>query len=200
MKYFTYFDYPGWETHRDSLIEYRKASGLENEPWTGISCADFDSTLLKIAEELKEQGLQVLQFIFITFPPTSLDNKDISDPASLYIHIDHQDDEVHLSKNIAPTTFAPQYVLNIPLINCELSKTYHYELIDPAQQERPHGWGGGCFEWSDVREVSCESLNKPAILKVSAPHAVHNPTNSPRIVASIRIGNDSPAILKLLND
>lgn len=200
MKYYHYFEYPNWQKHRDMLISYREEKGFAKEAWTGVNLDQFKNDLPELILELKEQGIELLQIIFIAFRQTNLDSMDPNDPSSVYIHIDSKDDYEHLEKGVAPTTFAPEYVLNIPLINCDQSETLHYELIDPTLPGSNHAWGGGCVDYKNIKEVSRFTLDRPAILKVDVPHAVHNPTLNPRIVASMRITSSCPAIQRLTND
>jgi hypothetical protein len=103
-----------------------------------------------------------------------------------------------LLKDSAPTLFSPKYVLNIPLVNCENSTTFFYDFIDPNKQTKStHIHFGGCVDYSNVVEVDKFTLNKPAFLKVSVPHAVHNPTDSLRIVCSMRVDDSSPLLKRI---
>jgi hypothetical protein len=198
-KYFHYFEYNNWLAHREKLIDYKSKKIPIDHAWYGVNQKDFDLDLEDIVKDLKEVGLIVKQIIFISFPTTDLNSKDLNDTKTIYIHVDSKDDEEHLLKDIAPTAFAPRYVLNIPLINCEQSKTFFYEFIDSDKNTSyQHAWGGGCVDYSNVTEVDSLTLDKPAFLKVDVPHAVHNPTDQLRIVCSMRIDDNSPALIKLL--
>jgi hypothetical protein len=201
ITYCKYFEFENWLYVKERLIDYFQRSNIE-DIWYPISLAEMERDIPDIVELLKKSGAIPLQLIFIQFPgPTDLTSTDPDDPKTVYIHIDHSDEDEHATLEItrAPTNFVPTHVLNIPLINCESSITLFYELKDKTKNELPWGgWGIGpkeagitVVDHSNVTLVDTIVLDKPAILKIDVPHAVHNPTPDLRIVASIRISEES---------
>ena len=197
-KYYQYFDYPNWLEHRDRLLDYKQMKIPSDQAWYGLNHDEFSTDLKDVIDDYAQLGLYIKQIIFISFPPTDLNSTDMNDSKTIFIHVDSQDDEEHLKKEGLSTLFAPKYVLNIPLVNCEKSTTFFYDFIDPDKDTADkHIWGGGCVDYSNVVEVEKFSLDKPALLKVDVPHAVHNPTNDLRIVCSMRVDDNSPALKRL---
>jgi hypothetical protein len=196
--FYQYFEYPNWLEHREKLLVYRQLKIPNDQAWAGLNYEEFSTDLKDIVKDYAQLGLYIKQIIFISFPPTDLNSTDMNDPKTIYIHVDNKDDEEHLLKDAVSTVFAPKYVLNIPLINCENSTTFFYDYIDPNKETSDtHIWGGGCVDYSNVFEVDKFNLNKPAFLKVDVPHAVHNPTDSLRIVCSIRVDDNSPILKRM---
>jgi hypothetical protein len=196
-QYYSYYDYPGWEEHQKRLWDYRERVNPEDQAWWSVNYDTFKDDLGDLLQEFRDVGIYVQQIIYIAFRSTQMDNMDPSDASSIYIHIDSKDDEEHLQKQQDTTTFTPEYVFNIPLKNCESSETLFFEFIDPTDPNRnlgQHAWGGGCVDYNNIYEADRFKLDRPAFLKINGPHAVHNPTQEPRIVASIRIHKDSPAL------
>jgi hypothetical protein len=197
-KFYQYFDYPNWLDHQEKLLAYRKLKIPNDQAWGGVNYDEFVTDLKDIIDDYKDLGLYIKQIIFISFPPTDLNSTDMNDPKTIYIHIDSKDDEEHLLKDSVDTVFAPKYVLNIPLVNCEKSTTFFYDVIDPTKNTPSnHIWGGGCVDYSNVVEADNFTLNKPAFLKVDVPHAVHNPTDELRIVCSMRVDDNSPILKRM---
>jgi hypothetical protein len=201
-EFYQYFDYPNWLEHQKKLLAYRelKMANIvtDNQSWAALNYDEFSMDLKDVIEDYAQLGLYIKQIIFISFPPTDLNSTDMNDPKTIYIHVDSKDDNEHLLKDSAPTLFSPKYVLNIPLVNCENSTTFFYDFIDPNKQTKStHIHFGGCVDYSNVVEVDKFTLNKPAFLKVSVPHAVHNPTDSLRIVCSMRVDDSSPLLKRI---
>lgn len=205
ITYCKYFEFENWLYVKERLIDYFQRSNIE-DIWYPISLAEMEKDIPDIVELLKKSGAIPLQLIFIQFPgPTDLTSTDPDSSKTVYIHIDHPDEDENASVEItrAPTDFIPKYVLNIPLINCESSLTLFYDLKDKNKKELPWGgWGSEpkesgvtLVDHSNVTLVDSIVLDKPAILKIDVPHAVHNPTDNLRIVASIRISERSTALL-----
>lgn len=197
-KFYHYFDYTNWKDHRDRLLAYKQEKVPDSEAWYGLSNEDFSEDLTDIIDDYRKLGVYINQIIFISFPPTDLNSTDMNDSKTIFIHIDSQDDEEHLLKDGLSTKFAPKYVLNVPLKNCEKSTTFFYDVVDPNNNNsNKHVWGGGCVDYSNVVEVEKFNLDRPAFLKVDVPHAVHNPTNDLRIVCSMRVDDESPILKRI---
>lgn len=200
-KFYHYFDYENWKDHRDRLLAYMEEKNTKKEAWFGLSDEEFHDDLSDIIEDYRKLGVYLKQIIFISFPPTDLSCTDKNDPRTIFIHIDSQDDEEHLSKDGLSTLFSPKYVLNVPLKNCEKSTTFFYDIIDPDNHKSDqHVWGGGCVDYDNVVEAERLTLDRPAFLKVDVPHAVHNPTEDLRIVCSMRVDDQSPVLKEMFKD
>lgn len=194
-KYYKYFNYPNWPAHREKLLAYKQEKVPDGQAWYGLNHDEFSSDLADILDDYGKFGLYIKQVIFISFPPTDLNSTNLNDSKTIFIHVDSPDDQEHLLKDGVSTTFAPKYVLNLPLKNCEKSTTFFYHFIDPNKNNaNSHIWGGGCVDYSNVVEVEKFSLDRPTFLKVDVPHAVHNPTSELRIVCSMRVDDESPII------
>ena len=187
MKYFSYYDYTGWEKHRGVILDYIKKYNLENKDFHLITLSDLKKDIPNFIEEMEYNGLYIIKIHIISFQPTDLSIKDISNPLSIFIHTDILDTD---TSNI-------DYAFNIPLINCDSSTTFHYKLINADEKEEYHACGEPAFNFNNVEEVSSFQLYKPALCRISVPHGVHNPTNQLRVVASIRIDNNSPVLLNI---
>jgi hypothetical protein len=192
-----YFDFHNWKDTQTSLINYFKKLQI-TELWYPISLEEMEENVPEVVATLRKNNIIPLQLIFFQFPgPTDLNINDPNDIRTPYLHIDNLDNEEVCSKTRTVTLFSPVYVLNIPLINCEKSETLFYNYINPEEPELQwHAWGPKnneirLIDRNNVVLFDRITLDKPAFLKINMPHAVHNPTNEPRIVASIRIGNDN---------
>ena len=101
------------------------------------------------------------------------------------------------------TDFDPTNAINIPLINCENSKTLFYDiqLKDGKQEDDIYVYYDdfymcGGLDHSLITEVDSFTLDKPAILRVNVPHGVLNPTDKLREVATFRFYEDTDHLLK----
>lgn len=204
--YCKHYDFENWKDVQNDLIKYYHSIN-PTDSWFPVSIEEIQQGMPNILEKLTSVGILPLQVIFFSFPgPTRLDSKDPDSPHTIYTHVDRVDNEHCAQSARVVTNFSPEYVLNIPLINCEKSTTFFYEIIDKSQPELLWGgWGEQAkknkltiIPQDNLKTVDQVTLTCPAFLRISKPHGVHNPTNNPRIVASIRINSDSPALKKLL--
>jgi len=192
-----------WQQSQKSLIEFYNRANIQ-DLWEIFSHEEMLKEVPEVVSQLEKNGIIPLQLIFFAIPgPTNLESTSPDDPTTPYLHVDKPDNEEAGARLY--TNFQPDYVFNIPLMNCESSETLFFDWIDKENAEVPwNGWGP---EYNDDRLIKRENvkflesirLDKPAFLKVSIPHAVHNPTSSSRLVASIRIRNDSPQLVEILS-
>lgn len=200
-KYYQYFDYPNWLDARDRLLDYKQKNIPSDEDYYGFNDDEFPTDFKDIIDECDKLGLYIKQLVFLSIFPTDLSNIDVNDLETiherLYKHIDQADDFEHSTQSVK-TFFNPKYSLNIPLINFEKSITFFYDFIDPYKDHVQHSiCGGRNFKYRRLIEVERFTLYQPAILKVDAPHAVYNPTNDLRIVCTLRLDDNSPALKRL---
>ena len=193
-----------WQESQKSLIEFYNRANIQ-DLWEIFSQEEMLKEVPEVVSQLEKNGIIPLQLIFFAIPgPTNLESTSPDDPTTPYLHVDKPDNEQSSSTTRVLTTFVPNYVFNIPLINCESSETLFYEWTDKDKKEvQWNGWGpehneNTLIEIHNVKFLESIRLDKPAFLKVSIPHAVHNPTNDHRLVASFRISGDSPQLTELL--
>ena len=196
MNYAKYIDIPNWETFRDNIVGFRNRDLEKNKDWPDSGrhiwwCYfkdEVDENVPGLIETFKSLGLTMRQMILFNNVPNDINVKDHNNPKSLFIHTDSQDDSKSPYdgyRNIV-TNFVPTHALNIPLVNCEGSTTIFYKRINDNPEVFHVNPGCGGWAHQDVEEVSRFHLNKPAVLRINIPHAVWNPHNSDRIVATFR--------------
>ena len=137
-------------------------------------------------------NLTLKQLIYFTNMQNDLSVKDSKDPRALFIHTDSEDDlDARYEKDIPLLTdFQPQNAINIPLENCNESLTLFYKRLNNNNDVYYPLYNCGGHAHCDVEEVSRFELNQPAVLRINVPHAVHNPHENPRSVATFRFQED----------
>jgi hypothetical protein len=93
------------------------------------------------------------------------------------------------------TGFETTNAINIPLLNCAGSATLFYKLLkkDPDIYYAATNCGGHAK--SSVEEVFRFELDRPAVLRINVPHAVYNPHDEPRVVATFRFYESTDHLL-----
>lgn len=211
MKYYNFIDLPNWKNHQTSIMDFRSNNPPPKELVDEYAkhAAEGEDTYVswycffedKIKEELpdlyadfKAMGLDVHQMIFFTNKPNDESVTDPKDPMCPFIHIDAKDDEYDGNDE---TQFEPTNAINIPLENCENSFTTFYKINDREDHVYyPNFYLCGGLEPTAVTEVERFTLSKPAVLRVNVPHAVINPTNELRHVATFRFYNNTEFLFK----
>jgi hypothetical protein len=197
MNYAKYIDIPNWISLRDQLIRFKKI----HTPVDALWWCHFENEVKEHIPELiavfESMGLHMHQLIFFTNLKNDLNMLDHNNPSSMFIHTDRQDDpDSKFDDVLVLTDFPPTNAINIPMEYCEDSLTLFYELIDDAADDVYYPtYNCGGHDHANVKEVFRFELNKPAVLRINVPHAVHNPHNEPRVVATFRFRNDIEYLL-----
>lgn len=206
MKYAEYIDLPDWQHYRDLMIDFRKKDLAENKDWPDSGrhiwwCYfpdEVEKNVPGLIEAFASMGLTMKQMIFFNNVPNDIEIKDHNDPRSLFIHTDAEDlkSSQYDGHRETVTDFAPTQALNIPMENCEGSETLFYELLNdnPGVYFVNPGCGGHAHQ--DVKEVFRFELNRPAVLRIDVPHAVYNPHQEDRVVATFRFEESLEKFLK----
>lgn len=200
MKYYNYIDLPDWEKLRDQIIDFKRVAE-KSEPESLCWQCYFLDTLKKelpdVVDAFSTLGLTPRQMILFDSAPNEYDEKNPKSGKAVFVHVDARDDERD------ETDFDPTNAINIPLVNCENSKTLFYE-IDLKDGRHPDDiyvyyedfYMCGGLDHSIIKEVDSFTLDKPAILRVNVPHGVLNPTDKLREVATFRFYEDTDHLLK----
>lgn len=209
MKYYNFIDLPNWKNHQTDIIKFRDnnpppdeliSEYLKHTPegqevyvsWYCFFADEIKKGLPELYNTFESMGLNVHQMIFFTNKPNNEEVTDPKDPMCPFIHIDAKDEET-----FEETQFEPTNAINIPLENCEDSFTTFYKIKDKEQHTYyPNFYLCGGLYPETVKEVDRFTLSKPAVLRVNVPHAVLNPTNELRHVATFRFYNDTEFLFK----
>ena len=206
MKYYQYVDIPEWKHLQVELIEYRNKNlfstknDLDLDPDKKWYCYFADTVkkdLPNVYLTFEKMNLHVKQMIFFTNMQNDLSITDSLDPRSVFIHTDSEDNTDARYETNVPllTDFQPTNALNIPLENCEGSLTLFYKTINNNPDVYYPLYNCGGHAHYDVVEVERFELNRPAVLRINVPHAVHNPHSEPRSVATFRFYEDLENLL-----
>jgi hypothetical protein len=192
MIYAKYIDIPHWEDLRDQLIEFKNNYTPTDALWWCHFEDEVREQIPDLIATFESMGLQLHQLIFFTNLKNDLDITNHADSASMFIHTDRQDDPDSKFDDVPVLTdFPPTNAINIPMENCDGSLTLFYELVDKSADDVYYPrYNCGGHDHTNVKEVFRFELNSPAVLRINVPHAVHNPHNEPRVVATFRFYND----------
>jgi hypothetical protein len=195
MIYAKYLDIPNWEQLQQELIDFYNTTPLPDldcecwQCWFPEDIKKYTPTIYKTFEDL---NLQIRQMIVFTNTPNDLNIHDHTNSKSLFIHTDNKDEY-----EWEETVFEPTIAINIPMINCNESETIFYEKINDSKDVfYSEFYKCGGIAHDAVKEVFRFKLDKPAILRINVPHAVYNPTNDLRIVATFRFYGDLEHLIK----
>ena len=209
MKYYNFIDLPNWKKHQSDLIQFRNNNPppqnivddfakhtMEGQDvyvhWYCFFEDEIEKGLPELYKDFKDMGLDVHQLIFFTNKSNDETVVDPTDPMCPFIHIDAKDVDDN-----EETQFAPTNAINIPLENCENSFTTFYKVLDTEHHTYyPNFYLCGGLAPDTVEEVERFTLSKPAALRVNVPHAVLNPTNELRHVATFRFYNNTDFLFK----
>ena len=192
MVYAKYIDIPNWISLKDQLIQFKD----KHTPADALWWCHFENEVREHMPDLiavfESMGLQMHQLIFFTNLKNDLAMLDHTNSSSMFIHTDRQDDPDSKFDDVPVLTdFPPTNAINIPMEHCEDSFTLFYELIDDTADDVYYpAYNCGGHDHANVKEVFRFELNAPAVLRINVPHAVHNPHNEPRVVATFRFYND----------
>ena len=192
MNYAKYIDIPNWENLRDQLIEFKNNYTPADALWWCHFEDEVQEQIPDLIATFESMGLQLHQLIFFTNLKNDLDMTDHSNSKSMFIHTDRQDDPDSKFDDVPVLTdFPPTNAINIPMEHCDGSLTLFYELIDETAEDVYYPrYNCGGHEHTNVKEVFRFELNRPAVLRINVPHAVHNPHTEPRVVATFRFYNN----------
>lgn len=197
MKYYNYIDIPNWKILQKQLIEhchknlFRTKEDIDKDPdlkWWCYFPEQIKKDLPDVFYTFKRMGLSIKQMIYFTNMQNDILITDSSDPKSLFIHTDHEDNlDARYDTNVPLlTNFQPTNALNIPLENCEGSSTLFYRRLNNNGDVFYPMYNCGGHACTDVEEVERFELYKPAVLRINVPHAVYNPHHKLRSVATFR--------------
>lgn len=192
MIYAKYIDIPNWENLRNQLIQFKKMHTPADKLWWCHFEDEVKLHMPELIDTFQSMNLKMHQLIFFTNLKNDLNEKDHTKPSSMFIHTDRQDDPDSKFDDVPVLTdFPPTNAINIPMEKCEGSLTLFYKLHDIKLNDVYYPtYNCGGHDHSNVEEVFRFELNRPAVLRINVPHAVHNPHNEPRIVATFRFHND----------
>lgn len=197
MNYAKYIDIPNWVSLRDQLIEFKNKYTPQDALWW---CHFEDEVKREIPELINTfagMNLRMNQLIFFTNLKNDLNQKDQTHPECIFVHTDREDDpDSRFDQVPVLTNFPPTNAINIPMLNCEGSLTLFYKLKDPTQNDVYYPtYNCGGHDHYNIEEVYRFQLDRPAVLRINVPHAVHNPHQEPRVVATFRFHNDIEYLL-----
>ena len=192
MNYAKYIDIPHWEILRDQLIDFKNNYTPSDALWWCHFEDEVKEHIPELITVFESMGLQLHQLIFFTNLKNDLNMLDHANSSSMFIHTDRQDDPDSKFDDVPVLTdFPPTNAINIPMEHCDGSLTLFYELIDETAEDVYYPrYNCGGHEHTNVKEVFRFELNRPAVLRINVPHAVHNPHNEPRVVATFRFYNN----------
>ena len=207
MKYYNYIDIPNWQELRLQLIDhchknlFKSKKDLDDNPdlkWWCYFPDQVKEELPDVYNTFESMGLHLRQMIYFTNMQNDLNITDSKDPRAMFIHTDTEDDQDARYESDIPllTDFATNNALNIPLENCDDSLTLFYKEINDNPDVYYPLYNCGGHSHNDVEEQARFELNKPAVIRINVPHAVHNPHEQPRSVATFRFYEDLENYLK----
>lgn len=207
MKYYNYVDVPNWQKLQKQLIDHKNLNlwkskeDLDKDPkkkWYCYFPEEVKKDLPDVYKTFEDMGLHVRQLIYFTNMQNDLDEKDNMNERSVFIHTDAEDVLDARYENNIPllTDFQPMNALNIPLEYCEGSLTLFYKTINDNPDVYYPLYDCGGHSHNDVEEAERFELSSPAVLRINVPHAVHNPHEQPRSVATFRFYEDLENYLK----
>jgi hypothetical protein len=197
MKYYNYVNVPNWKMLQAQLIQHKNENlfstkdDLEkdiNKKWHCYFPQEVKEQLPDVYNTFKSMNLNIRQLIYFTNTQNDMSIKDSYDKRCMFIHTDNEDElDARYETNIPLLTdFKPGNALNIPMENCEGSLTLFYK-VDNSDDNVFYPWYNcGGHDCNKVQEVDRFELYKPAVLRINVPHAVHNPHEEPRSVATFR--------------
>lgn len=196
MTYAKYIDIPNWKDLQQQIIEFKYASNVDSLWWM-YTPKEIEKYLPDVYNTFSDMGLQIRQLILFDNLPNNLTETDTMKSECMFIHTDREDDPESQYDNVPVLTdFVPSYAINIPLENCKDSLTFWYELNNPNEEDVYYKfYDCGGHRHDNCKEVFRLELDKPAVLKIDSPHAVYNPHNELRTVATIRFYNDLSYLL-----
>jgi hypothetical protein len=198
MNYAKYIELPDWISLRSQILNFRDRYSNKNALWWSHTSGELNDHMPELVDAFKSLGLTARQMIFFTNLNNDLDIDDPLDPRAVFIHTDNPDDPTARFDYAMPvlTDFNPTNAINIPLLNCEGSTTLFYKLKDNTEEDvyyKVIDCGGHAKH--NVEEVYRFELNKPAIIRINVPHAVLNPNEGPRVVATFRFYESTDHLL-----
>lgn len=197
MNYAKYIDIPNWISLRDQLINFKNQHTPADQVWWCHFEEEVKSQIPELIDTFASMGLTMKQLIFFTNLKNDLDQKDPTHPECVFIHTDRQDDPDSRFDDVPVLTdFPPTNAINIPMENCEGSLTLFYKLKDSTQDDVYYPtYNCGGHDHNNIEEVFRFELDKPAVLRINVPHAVHNPHTAARVVATFRFVEDIEYLL-----
>lgn len=197
MNYAKYIDIPNWTNLRDQLIKFSEENTPKDALWWCHFEDEVKAQIPELIDTFASMNLTMKQLIIFTNLQNDLNQKDHTNPEAIFIHTDREDDpDSTFDKVPVLTNFPPTNAINIPLLNCEGSLTLFYKLKDESQSDVYYPtYNCGGHDHSNVEEVFRFELDKPAVLRINVPHAVHNPHTAPRVVATFRFAEDIEYLL-----
>lgn len=198
MKYAKYIDLKNWQSLREQIIAFQKKHTPKKALWWCHFEDELKAEIPELVDTFADMGLTIKQMIIFTNLKNDLDQQDVNNPEAVFIHTDREDDpDSRFDQVPVLTDFPPTNAINIPLENCEGSLTLFYKLIDPSQDDVFYPtYNCGGHAPSNVQEAFRFELDRPAVLRINVPHAVHNPHEEPRTVATFRFNEDIEYLLK----
>lgn len=198
MNYAKYIDLPEWKTLQAQLIEFREKHSNKDAFWWSHSDKELEEHLPDLVSAFKTFGLTARQMIFFTNLNNDIEIDDPLDMRAVFIHTDRPDDPEARFDYAMPvfTDFETTNAINIPLLNCDGSTTLFYKLKDETAEDvyyKVIDCGGHAKQNSE--EVYRFELNKPAVIRINVPHAVWNPNEGARIVATFRFYESTEHLL-----
>jgi hypothetical protein len=192
MNYAKYIDIPNWISLREQLIQFKSTHTPVDALWWCHFENEVKDHIPDLIAVFESMGLHMHQLIFFTNLKNDLTVIDHTNPSSMFIHTDRQDDPDSKFDDVPVLTdFPPTNAINIPMENCEGSLTLFFELKNELLADVYYPtYNCGGHDHSNVNEIFRFELNTPAVLRINVPHAVHNPHNEPRVVATFRFRND----------
>ena len=206
MNYASYIDIPNWETISKKIVSFRQ-SELDADPdyksknkhiWWCYFHDEVKKEVPELIEKFESIGLTMKQMILFNNLPNDINVKDHNNPKSLFIHTDSEDDpeSVHDLDLPVLTDFPPTCAINLPLLNCKGSYTLWYKKLNSNPDVFHVNPGCGGHAHQDVEEVHRFELDKPAVLRINVPHAVWNPSDTNRVVATFRFKESLEHLIK----
>jgi hypothetical protein len=196
MNYAKYLDLPNWKQLQQDILNFT-SKHTPKELWWSHSEKEIEEYLPNLNNTFLSLGLHVRQMIIFCNKNNNINITDYTHASCLFIHTDSNDSKSALGTpqpdNIEFTTdFNPSCALNIPLTNCEGSQTLWYDFIDNTINSNVFypAYDCGGHNPNNLKEVYRFELIKPAVIRINVPHAVYNPNDGLRTVATFRFYED----------
>jgi len=199
MNYAKYIDLPDWKTLQSQLLEFREKHSNKEKFWWSHSSKEMEDHLPDLVKAFKSIGLTARQMIFFTNLNNDIEIDDPLDMRCVFIHTDRPDNPESRYDYAMPvfTDFETTNAINIPLLNCDGSTTLFYKLKDERAEDvyyKVIDCGG--HSKNNTEEAYRFELNKPAVIRINVPHAVWNPNEGPRVVATFRFYESTDHLLE----
>lgn len=174
MIYYKHIEIDNLEAIQSKTLDFLQTSVMRSTGLTILRWNDYIDRCPEVLTSLLKYNL---------YPTLAAVYMSYSGDAS-YIHADYKS-PIH-----------NQCRINIPILNCDGSKTEFYTGDKVAIVEQPNGLAYLRLNDEDAVKVDEVEISKPTVIRIQEPHrVVNNPDKNPRICLSLHTNIDPVFLL-----